>query len=37
MFRPRNQDIAEIEELLHVFPVAAILGARQSGKTTLGS
>lgn len=35
MFIQRNTDIHEIKKLLKVFPVAAILGARQCGKTTL--
>lgn len=35
MFIKREIDIQEIVQLLKVFPVVAILGARQCGKTTL--
>ncbi|HMQ48328.1 MAG TPA: ATP-binding protein [Saprospiraceae bacterium] len=31
----RNNDIAQVRQLLDVFPVTAILGPRQAGKTTL--
>ena len=31
----RKQEITELKKLIKVFPVAAILGARQCGKTTL--
>lgn len=31
----RKKDLAEIQKLLGIFPVTAILGARQCGKTTL--
>lgn len=31
----RVQDIRRIRELLEVFPVTAVLGARQCGKTTI--
>lgn len=31
----RNTDLVKIEELIELFPVTAILGPRQSGKTTL--
>ena len=32
---PREKHLQEVRELLEVFPVVAILGARQVGKTTL--
>ncbi len=35
MFIERESDVAAIKRLLQTFPVAAILGARQCGKTTL--
>ena len=31
----RKNEIAEIKKRLSIFPVTAILGARQTGKTTL--
>lgn len=31
----RKKDIHRIDEMLHIFPVTAILGARQCGKTTI--
>ena len=31
----RNIDIAAIKEYINIFPVTALLGARQTGKTTL--
>jgi len=35
MFIQREKDISEIKQLLDLFPVVALLGARQCGKTTL--
>ncbi|MCI0512433.1 ATP-binding protein [candidate division KSB1 bacterium] len=35
MLLNRKKDLAEIQKLLPIFPVVAILGARQCGKTTL--
>ena len=35
MIIQRKNDITEINRLLKIFPVVAILGARQCGKTTL--
>lgn len=35
MLIQRKNDIAEIDRLLKIFPVVAILGVRQCGKTTL--
>jgi len=35
MIIQRKNDIAEINRLLKIFPVVAILGARQCGKTTI--
>ncbi|MDZ7341490.1 MAG: AAA family ATPase [candidate division KSB1 bacterium] len=35
MLIPRKNYIAEIQRLLKIFPVVAILGVRQCGKTTL--
>ena len=35
MFVKRESDVAAIKKLLKVFPVVAILGVRQCGKTTL--
>jgi len=35
MFIQRNNDIREVNRLLKILPVTAILGARQCGKTTL--
>ncbi len=32
---PRNTDVLRIQQLIRIFPVTAILGARQCGKTTL--
>jgi len=34
-FIPRNIDLREIENLIRLFPVTAIIGARQCGKTTI--
>jgi predicted AAA+ superfamily ATPase len=31
----RQKDITEVSKLMEIFPVTAILGARQCGKTTL--
>ncbi len=35
MFINRNEDIRRLSRLMRLFPVTAILGARQCGKTTL--
>ena len=35
MFIPRHRDVQSIQKLMGQFPVTAILGARQCGKTTL--
>jgi len=35
MMIKRNVDLQNIQKLLDIFPVAAILGVRQCGKTTI--